>query len=204
MKPATHRGSCQCCGSVQKLPEGVLSKHGYTTRWGFFSGTCTGSGSLPYEQSFDLIARFVALAEAKLADLEAFRARLLETPAEGTTSAWVNVYRRGTFHMKAHHAWIELPLTFTAHTAREGDFRWLTVTYEHPDSLKAEPVPFYGLHTDNPLDYVRSANQKRAQALEPEIAQVERYIAWQAKRVADWKETPLLPLEGRIAPEVAK
>ncbi len=198
MKPATHRGSCQCCGSVQKLPEGVLSKHGYTTRWGFFSGTCAGSGSLPYEQSFDLIARFVALAEVKLADLQAFRARLLEAPAEGTTSAWVNVYRRGTFHMKAHHAWMELPLIFTLHESCSKDgFKWLTVAYSHPDQPdKPEPVPFYGMMSLNPLDFVLSANQKRAQALEPEIAQVERYIAWQAKRVAEWKPAPLFPLEG--------
>lgn len=49
-KKATHRGTCQCCGREQKLPGGVLSKHGYTTEWGFFEGTCTGAGRLPLEK----------------------------------------------------------------------------------------------------------------------------------------------------------
>ena len=30
MAKATHIGTCQCCGSQQKLPSGVLSNHGYT------------------------------------------------------------------------------------------------------------------------------------------------------------------------------
>ena len=39
---ATHDGECQLCGRMQKLPDGRLAKHGYTTRWGFFQGVCPG------------------------------------------------------------------------------------------------------------------------------------------------------------------
>lgn len=49
-KKATHSGTCQCCGRVQKLPNGRLSNHGYTVDWGFFNGTCGGSKELPLEQ----------------------------------------------------------------------------------------------------------------------------------------------------------
>ena len=56
---ATHEGSCQICGRQQKLPGNVLSKHGYTTRWGFFSGVCPGASYEPFEVSCDLIARYV-------------------------------------------------------------------------------------------------------------------------------------------------
>lgn len=48
----THRGHCQCCGRVQAIERGPgvtvdrgkIAKHGYTTQWGYFSGTCAGSG----------------------------------------------------------------------------------------------------------------------------------------------------------------
>lgn len=52
-----HKGTCQICGRSQKLPGGVLSKHGYTTRWGFFEKVCPGSGHLPFEVSADMIER---------------------------------------------------------------------------------------------------------------------------------------------------
>ena len=52
---ATHKGECQLCGRTQLLPSGQLSKHGYTTRWGFFSGVCSGAHHLPFELSCDLI-----------------------------------------------------------------------------------------------------------------------------------------------------
>jgi hypothetical protein len=51
---ATHYGTCQLCGSLQKLPDGVLATHGYQIHWNQFHGTCRGTGNLPFEQSKDL------------------------------------------------------------------------------------------------------------------------------------------------------
>jgi hypothetical protein len=48
-KKATHRGTCQCCGRLQKLPGGLLSKHGYTVDWGYFNGVCWGAHHQPLE-----------------------------------------------------------------------------------------------------------------------------------------------------------
>src|SRR6185369_7276388 len=70
MDKATHSGSCQICGRVQKLPGDVLSKHGYTTRWGFFSGTCPGSGYRPFEVAFDRIQLSIDNVKAQIAGIE--------------------------------------------------------------------------------------------------------------------------------------
>ncbi len=47
----THRGTCQICGSTQAVDivSGKLAVHGYTVKWGYFSGTCRGSNSLPMQ-----------------------------------------------------------------------------------------------------------------------------------------------------------
>lgn len=37
---ATHQGECQICDRVQKLPNNVLSQHGYKVEFGFFNGVC--------------------------------------------------------------------------------------------------------------------------------------------------------------------
>lgn len=48
---STHTGICQACGRRQAVhvKTGLLAKHGYTTEYGFFNGTCGGSDHLPLE-----------------------------------------------------------------------------------------------------------------------------------------------------------
>ena len=53
------------------LPGGVLSKHGYTVQWGFFSGVCNGAGHLPFEQSKDAIAGVMASVAATIKSVQA-------------------------------------------------------------------------------------------------------------------------------------
>jgi len=64
---ATHYGTCQLCGSSQKLPSGVLALHGYQIHWHQFEGTCSGSGQLPFEQSKDVAEEQIKRSEAYLA-----------------------------------------------------------------------------------------------------------------------------------------
>jgi len=49
---ATHNGTCQICGNEQAVnaKSGKISKHGYTVEWGYFEGTCPGSGELPLQK----------------------------------------------------------------------------------------------------------------------------------------------------------
>ena len=49
MTKATHNGTCQCCGRLQAFGKRGIAKHGYTTEWGFFNGTCGGSDHQPLE-----------------------------------------------------------------------------------------------------------------------------------------------------------
>lgn len=186
------------------LPRGVLAKHGYTTKWGFFSGVCQGSEHRPYETHTDLIERFIEWAEEKRADLESFRATLLERPAEGTTEAWVNVYLPPTFHNKNGYTWRKVPLTLTIHQWLGGDGYTVNIEYPDQDPQRAgrtHRIDFYSqcrnadyTASTNLLDYIQNLNAKYAATVAKEISQVEDYIRWQQRRLADWKLQPLLPL----------
>lgn len=79
-RKATHSGTCQLCGREQKLPGGRLSLHGYTTRWGFFSGVCPGSTWLPFEVSADRIAIAIEANGQYIARLEVKEAEALANP----------------------------------------------------------------------------------------------------------------------------
>lgn len=50
MKKATHRGNCQVCGHQQHfMGANGLASHGYTVEFGYFRGTCSGSGKAPVQ-----------------------------------------------------------------------------------------------------------------------------------------------------------
>jgi hypothetical protein len=66
---ATHFGTCQLCGSFQKLPGGVLADHGYNINWGSFVGVCSGSRRAPFEQDKSYAEAQVMRAKQILADL---------------------------------------------------------------------------------------------------------------------------------------
>lgn len=52
----TYTGICQACGRRQAIHihTGKIAKHGYTTDWGFFNGTCQGSDHAALEQETEL------------------------------------------------------------------------------------------------------------------------------------------------------
>lgn len=69
---ATKIGTCQLCGSAQKLPNGRLAKHGYTIAYGWgFNGVCDGSGHLPFEVSKDYAEATLISAKTRLENLVA-------------------------------------------------------------------------------------------------------------------------------------
>lgn len=78
---ATHYGTCQLCGSLQKLPNGVLAIHGYQVHWHEFHGVCRGTGHLPFEQSKDL-------AEQQILDSEGY----LKSNAKPQNPGWTFKY----------------------------------------------------------------------------------------------------------------
>lgn len=177
MTKATHAGTCQICGAVQKLPGGVLAKHGYTTRWGFFSGICQGAGNLPFEQSADLIAEAVAHADRRAAGLRT-AAEALRLPAKnnhvcaevftGTSRANPTGYTPMFGEMVA------------ADAPRHGQwFQVLTPAGErHYVGIRA-PRGDVGAA-------VQEANRLYADRQERQAASLDEYAAWQRKRLQAW------------------
>lgn len=78
---ATHYGTCQLCGSLQKANRKTnrLADHGYTLAYGFQAGTCRGSSRLPFEVC-------KAFAEEVLASFKRQVAEFVETPRPESTS----------------------------------------------------------------------------------------------------------------------
>ena len=56
----THKGTCQVCGRTQAVKQdGTIAKHGYTVEYGFFNGTCAGSGQKPLQQDRSVLDSLV-------------------------------------------------------------------------------------------------------------------------------------------------
>jgi hypothetical protein len=76
----THTGHCQACAHVHAvgITSGEIAKHGYTTRFGFFMGTCSGAGHPALEVSRayadEMIARLEAFAVEQVDRAKALRA----------------------------------------------------------------------------------------------------------------------------------
>ncbi len=201
MSKATHSGTCQCCGRPQKLPGGVLSKHGYTVRCGFFEGTCQGTGCLPYEQSCGLIKQFVAAAKAQKDRIQAKQAELRK-PAT-TALAWVQEYimvparRWGT---TGRYEWSQKELTMTTHPLSSGSsyttFHYTPAenAYKHFDLGKLDGG--YGEDkATTPMEMATIQNRKYAATFDKTVKEIDSYVKWQTKRITDWKLTDLTPVK---------
>ena len=191
MTKATHEGTCQICGSTQKLPSGVLSKHGYTVNWGFFSGVCNGEGHAPFEKSTDAIEGMIKSVKASLSHArERRQARLANTE---TVMATLRLRVNGT----THHKTVELNADqLTVNRYGSG----LTSSYTEDDYLgtfKDASIPASSFYeASDKVDMILAANEFHVRrVMDVEIAQMEKYIDWQEERVANWVEQDLTPVE---------
>lgn len=177
---ATHYGHCQACGSRQKLPAGVLAKHGYTTRWGFFSGTCPGSGYRPFETHTDLILKFSQDAARDGAAL-AGQAQALRVTAT-SPRAWHHQYVAATWQVRrSSYRWVEVDLLVDGlgHVAFTLDGKTQTASRCG-----------YGYGGDV-LTVATTMNANKANALDVDAAKRFEYVAWQRDRIAAWTPQPL-------------
>lgn len=201
---ATHDGTCQICGHFQKLPNGLLAKHGYTKQWGFFSGTCTGSDGKPFEQSTDLIEAAIARAEADLAETCKRSEALKNGELREDGKAYHHVYRVATSRYdRGGYRWELVGLEMTSKTYDEGtpdewtmhSFRYVA---ENPNTLGAggrhcEIQNGYGDDRAKSIDEMRvKMNTRYAKAeLDSRADMLRNYIKWQRERIANWKPMPL-------------
>lgn len=194
-RAAVNDGTCQVCGSRQKLPAGRIAKHGYTTQFGFFSGTCIGSDELPFEQSTDVIEEAIRNAEEKK-DLFAHMQREVLFNQK-SDRGWVKLYRAATVYTAGGYYWAECEFRATPFTAGEQTFD--VVEFLHPGEgnrkeawVSAHNKGIYAAE-NTVASYINATNLKYADFVGAQIAEIERYVAWQQKRVNEWKPQPLLP-----------
>jgi hypothetical protein len=63
------RGNCQCCGKEQAVVGGLMSKHGYTVKEGWFSGICSGRNYAPIQVSRTTTDKIIADISAEIPEL---------------------------------------------------------------------------------------------------------------------------------------
>ena len=184
MRKATHYGICQVCGHRQKLPAGRLAKHGYTTRAGFFQGTCWGAGHLPFEQDISLIEGAIAAAAIQAAANRERAAglRMNANPADVIYHAYESDWQRhggsrfwkgyrhlhGRLEKRGYQVWfVADEIKYETNTTRVNDL----------PAVATEFNGYYAVHLD------RSAEQ------------AEAYVGWQQERIKGWKPSELTPVE---------
>lgn len=203
MAKATHTGTCQICGCNQKLPNGQLSKHGYTTQWGFFSGVCSGAHALPFEQSTGLIEEKIQFVKKAILALKAERIDLLEMTDGVMVVLEYTCSRRGA----RSHRWAKAPAATCTITGWSGSELSTSYTEEHTFGYGTETFECDYIYTGRGYGDGDHLNRpslevliKRANAhyvktvTDNNISQMEDYIQWQEKRVAGWVEKPLTPV----------
>lgn len=74
----THRGNCQICDSLQAVDNktGLLAKHGYDVKFGFFNGTCKGAHHQPLQVSKDLIATVIESVKTQVIGLKSLASKV--------------------------------------------------------------------------------------------------------------------------------
>lgn len=174
-KKATHFGTCQACGSVQKLPNGELANHGYTVKWGFFQRTCPGSRRLPFEQSYDFVEQCIDSAKLNIKYTKQDIEKWLNN--DTNTIMWHHyVTGRGG----GRRVWIKGKIV-------DGE-----IQLENDVVIKS--LIKYSLYgTDSEI--ARKLDLKYVASLERRIKELNEYIEWQQKRVDSWIEGELTPIK---------
>jgi hypothetical protein len=200
---ATHKGHCQICGSLQKLPKGRLSLHGYTVAHGFFSGVCSGARHLPFELSCDLIKNAIERASAALTAVLADQKELRTKPE--SPKAWVHHYVGFQGRNRSSYRWMQVEI-LTEEKALDSGRTYKVYSYLAPSVVGSKVVEgtvkkldgYY--EANDSLDVALKLNESRAKWLEHEVDSLRRYIAWQTRRVNSWKAEPdaLIPVDAKV------
>lgn len=194
---ATHAGTCQVCGRLQKLPDGNLSLHGYTTRCGFFEGVCHGAGALPFEQDKSLIEAAIARAELRAAEIREIQAGLRATVGPEVSKAWASVYfpYRSKFQ-RAGYEWHEVTVTSETVAYSDGG-SYLRFTREKvPGEFDGGAHNRSWTHSDKTLaEVITGMNSRKAASMDKTLTDIAQYVKWQTVRIKDWAPAPLKSLK---------
>lgn len=173
------------------LPAGRLSNHGYTVKWGFFSGVCTGSFQLPFEQSCALIADAVRKMEENIAQVSSHCDDLenIESAVNQLGAATVHVYPRHGHE----YFWKDCPVINFAKHDLEGGHSYYSCDYVFEE--RAHKIEAYdkSFGFSSPAHWVHFLNCKYAAHLRKQNSQRRDWVTWQKNRLANWAPKPLTP-----------
>jgi hypothetical protein len=189
---ATHSGTCQICGARQKLPHGILAKHGYNVKWGFFSGVCNGADHLPFEQSCDLVEAAIVAARMQI---EVIAERIEAIRKQGGSRAWNNSYITDPRTRKSEYRWVEVEVKKVHRVIECTGYEYDKLVHVREDGKETDL--YDNVHEDNAVENVaaRMNEQYIKQVLQTRVANLKQYIAWQQERVASWKPAALTPVK---------
>ena len=186
MAKATHLGTCQVCGSTQKLPGGRLSQHGYTVDWSQFVGTCKGSGARPFEESKELTEQVRDAAIETAATLRENGAAIMASTDESHTHIY---YQYDPTTDRVINDWKKVIVTDNGN----GDGRI------YLDGIIAANYP----QAKTAAEHVKTCNEWYAECTCFRTAkEYDQYIAWQTGRLVDWKPGELKPVPDENTPTV--
>jgi hypothetical protein len=176
MAKATHSGECQICGKRQKLPNGLLSNHGYSVKWNMFLGICPGAIVLPYELSCDAIKENLVHVQSRIDNLEA---RLLEIQLRTGSIGYVMLYKSPTWEDRTGgYYWEELE--FIEKEAGYGSIGYVLQC--------GKQVFNHGLYSRTVEGMAREGDQKYIKhVLSPRIRGLKNYKQWAIDRIANWQ-----------------
>lgn len=182
---ATHSGTCQVCGRLQKLPGGVLSKHGYeVARWGFFNGVCWGEGHVPFEVGTDCLDRAINGAQDRVDKINRAIETLMAEPITNTAPVRQYIGRR-------QEQYREVLVTLVPDSTN----------YFYLEQYADGTIDRFARHSNRtPLaEIVTGLRKGRVRRYQEDIAELHKYIAWQQGRIHNWKPGKLTPVKGVAA-----
>lgn len=186
MNKATHRGHCQVCNAIQKLPDNLLAAHGYRVEQrgfgGWFSGTCRGSHNLPFERDKRLVDESITNA-LSLADLKRAHAKDLTDKPADPAKCMIHHYSKRLWQ----YMWVEaalLPGTDAEHPGFHPRYDYNGEQHVMRNSFR---------------DLQQAAEHQKGNYishLESEAKKLDGYVVMQRKRLESWRpDAPLLPVK---------
>lgn len=181
---ATHKGECQICGTVQKLPNGKLANHGYTVQWSKFQGTCPGSLELPYEQSCDLLKDRLPHVKREVEEMSAYYESLLQPATEPCSHVKVYLSELRLYD------WYKACLTVVKQRNEASGYEWheIHATYQSKGKNKTEKLDLdYVLKSLSLLEIATVLNKQYATEYYKEINYTLSYLKWVQDRITNWQ-----------------
>ena len=177
MSKATHRGTCQICHRAHKLPGGVVAKHGYTLSFGYFAGTCRGSGHLPAEVSCDLAREEAEKVKQHVAELRMQAEQLDQEPTDPI--AWI--LRREYFGRRS----VSIPTRVVVHREDNGQCYYVE---RYPNGVDRRWTSLVlGIGNTTPIKMAWHLNKMHARRVRADAAEAEAAAEMLADFVANWK-----------------